>query len=83
MLEKLTEKELQVIELVSQGLSNEEIAEKMFIAITTVKTHLANIYLKFGVSQKNNETACVRVRAVLYYLNNLKWKVNNDNTRNY
>lgn len=78
MLEKLTKKELQVIELVSQGLGNKEIAEKLFIAITTVRTHLANIYLKFGVSQKNNETACVRVRAVLYYLNNLKGKVNND-----
>ncbi len=52
----LTKKEIQVVTLVSQGLSNASIADRMIVAETTVRTHLRNINLKLGV---NNRTAAV------------------------
>ncbi|MBW2439200.1 MAG: response regulator [Deltaproteobacteria bacterium] len=52
LVEPLTNRELDVLELLAQRLSNQEIAEKMFVSITTVKTHLQNIYGKLGVSKR-------------------------------
>lgn len=42
----LTARELQVINLVSQGLTNQEIADKIFVSLNTVKTHRKNIMRK-------------------------------------
>ena len=42
----LTKREIEILPLLEEGLSNREIAEKLFIATETVKTHLQNIYLK-------------------------------------
>ncbi len=45
----LTEREVEVLKLVARGLSNAEIAEKLFIGVKTVDTHRSNLYQKFGV----------------------------------
>lgn len=50
--EKLSKREAQVAEAVLEGLSNHEIADKLHISETTVKTHLKNIYNKFDVSDR-------------------------------
>ena len=42
----LTERELEVLRLIAQGLSNKEIASKLFIAEWTVRTHVSNILSK-------------------------------------
>lgn len=46
--DKLTRRELEVLQLVSNGLSNEEIADKLNISITTVKGHRSNLLMKTG-----------------------------------
>ncbi|MGD8263011.1 MAG: response regulator [Desulfobacterales bacterium] len=50
--EPLTNRELDVLELLAQRMSNNEIAEKLFISVATVKGHLQNIYGKLNVSKR-------------------------------
>ncbi len=49
---ELSEREQEVLELVADGLSNEEIAERLVLSVRTVERHLSNIYAKLGVSGK-------------------------------
>lgn len=63
---ELTPRELEILELMSKGFDNEEIAEKLIIGINTIKTHLAHIFIKMGV--KKAPASVQRVRAVLMYL---------------
>ncbi len=58
LVEPLTSRELEVLRLLCKGLSNPEIAEKLFIANSTVKSHIHHIFGKFGVS--NRPQAIVR-----------------------
>lgn len=50
--EPLTERELEVLRLVAEGFSNREIAERLVIAPSTVKTHLKNLYGKLDVHSR-------------------------------
>jgi DNA-binding CsgD family transcriptional regulator len=50
--QKLTPREIEVVALLLKGLTNGEIASQLFISENTLKTHLRNIYPKFGVLQK-------------------------------
>jgi NarL family two-component system response regulator LiaR len=58
--EPLTERELEVLQLVSQGLSNQEIAERLVIGDATVRTHIGNILGKLHLAN--------RVQAAIYAL---------------
>ncbi len=53
-IEKLgiSKRELDVLSLMATGLSNEEIAGKLFISLNTVKTHSSNIFLKLDVIRR-------------------------------
>ena len=48
----LSERELEVILLLAQGLSNQHIGEKLFISVNTVKSHVNSIYKKLDVSNR-------------------------------
>ena len=52
LVEKLSERELEVLRLVAEGQTNQEIAEKLVLSPTTVKTHVQNILQKLGVSDR-------------------------------
>lgn len=46
----LTDRELQILELLADGARPTDVAEKLFLSVKTVKNHLTNIYMKLGVS---------------------------------
>jgi DNA-binding CsgD family transcriptional regulator len=48
----LSERELEVLQLIAAGLSNSEIAERLFVGVSTVKTHINHIYGKLGVNSR-------------------------------
>jgi len=54
--EDLTSRELEVLHLIADGLSNQEIADKLFITLKTVKTHVSNILSKLEVSDRTQAT---------------------------
>jgi len=51
-LKALTRRELEILRLVAEGLTNEEIGKKIFISEKTVKTHLTNIFDKLKVNNR-------------------------------
>ena len=57
LIEPLSERELEVLRLIAAGLSNREIADRLIIAISTVKTHVNNIYRKLDVSKRTQAVA--------------------------
>jgi DNA-binding NarL/FixJ family response regulator len=52
----LTERELSILRLVAEGLSNLDIASKLYVTEQTVKFHLSNIYRKLGVGNRTEAT---------------------------
>jgi len=56
LIEPLSEREIEVLQLIAEGLTNPEIAARLFLSLHTIKTHTRNIYGKLGV---NNRTQAV------------------------
>ena len=56
----LSERELEVLQLVASGLSNRGIAEQLTITVGTAKRHVSNIYAKLGVHSRVQATARAR-----------------------
>ena len=48
----LNDREYEILQLISKGHSNKEIADKLFIAVPTVKTHTSNLYSKLNVKSR-------------------------------
>ncbi len=49
----LTDRELQVLKLISEGLSNQEVAEEIFVSLSTVKYHVSNLYFKLEIKNRS------------------------------
>lgn len=56
----LTEREFDVLQQVYEGKTNNQMAASMFVSVNTVKTHIANIYLKLDVTSRTAAIARVR-----------------------
>ncbi len=60
MIEPLSQRELEVLQLIAQGLSNQEICEKLFLALSTVKGHNRLIFGKLQVERRTEAVARAR-----------------------
>jgi len=65
LIEPLTERELEVLTLIAEDLSNQEISERLFISINTVKTHIRNVYGKLGTSRRSQAVAQAQTLGLL------------------
>ena len=65
MVEPLSERELEVLELIAEGLTNQQIASRLFLSLNTVKAHARNIYGKLGVRSRTQAVARARALGIL------------------
>ena len=65
LIEPLTIRELETLELLNQGMYNREIADKLSISLETVKSHLRNIYQKLGVGGRRQAVHRARILDIL------------------
>lgn len=61
----LSARELELVNLLATGATNKELAEKLFISQSTVKTHLVHIYTKLGVDNRTAAIAAARAEGLL------------------
>jgi LuxR family maltose regulon positive regulatory protein len=52
LIEPLSEREIEVLRLLARGMSNPEIAQALFIAVSTVRSHCKSIYAKLDVHKR-------------------------------
>lgn len=61
----LTEREVAVLRLVQAGLGNQEIAERLYLSVSSVKSHLSHTYGRLGVSHRDAAVAEARRQGLL------------------
>jgi DNA-binding NarL/FixJ family response regulator len=61
----ITEREVQVLELLSRGLGNKEIARELFVSEATVKSHLSHVYTKLAVDTRAGAVAAAIERRII------------------
>ncbi len=61
----VTEREVEVLELLSRGLGNKEMARELFVSEATVKSHLSHIYTKLGVDTRAGAVAAAIERRII------------------
>ncbi len=49
---EISKREHEVLQLMAQGLSNQEIADKLFVSLNTIKTHTSNLFVKLEVKRR-------------------------------
>jgi LuxR family maltose regulon positive regulatory protein len=65
LIEPLSQRELEVLQLIAQGLSNREIGEQLFLALDTVKGHNQKIFGKLQVQRRTEAVARARALGLL------------------
>ncbi|MCK1795020.1 response regulator transcription factor [Streptomyces sp. XM4193] len=61
----LSRRETEVLSLVAEGLSNEQISKRLFLSQATVKSHLAHIYTKLGVDSRTSAVAAATSQGII------------------
>jgi LuxR family maltose regulon positive regulatory protein len=65
LAEPLSSRELEVLDLIAAGLTNQQIAARLYVSLHTVKSHARNIYAKLGVSSRTQAAATGRALGLL------------------
>ncbi len=65
LIEPLTPREREILQLIEQGLSNEEIAKRLFLSLSTIKGHNQNIFAKLSVRRRTEAIARARTLGLL------------------
>jgi LuxR family maltose regulon positive regulatory protein len=65
LVEPLSERELEVLQLIAEGLTNLEIASRLFLSLHTIKVHASNIYGKLGVHSRTRAVARAQALGLL------------------
>ena len=65
LIEQLSKREVEVLQLIAEGLTNPEIASRLFLSLNTVKAHTRNIYGKLGVNNRTQAVSRARALGVL------------------
>ncbi len=66
LVEPLSARELEIVQLLARGATNQEIAEQLSIALTTAKKHVSNIIGKLGVSNRAQVAARARDLGLIF-----------------
>lgn len=61
----LSKRELEVLELMAQGLSNQEISENLFVSLNTVKTHISRLFTKLNVKRRTQAVEMAKKSAII------------------
>ena len=61
----LSNREYEVLEQIAQGLSNKEIAEKLFVSESTVKTHVSNLFMKLDAQRRTQAIQIAKESGIL------------------
>ncbi|CAN5731468.1 response regulator transcription factor [soil metagenome] len=61
----ISTRELDVLQLMGQGLSNQEIADALFVSVNTVKTHAANLFFKLDVPRRTQAVARAKELSII------------------
>ena len=61
----LSKREKEVLVLIAQGYSNQEIADQLFVSLNTIKTHLSNIFSKLNVQRRTQAVQKARDHAII------------------
>ena len=67
LIEPLSEREIEVLQLIAVGLTNREIADRLYLSLNTVKVHTRNIYGKLGVNNRTQAVAKARALGILIF----------------
>ena len=65
LVEPLSERELEVLHLIAAGLTNQEIANRLYLSRHTVKVHARNLYAKLDVGNRTQAVAKARSLGIL------------------
>lgn len=68
----LSKRELEVLILLSEGLSNQEIADRLFVSLNTVKTHISKIYQKLNAKRRTQAIQKARELELVENTNDLQ-----------
>jgi len=62
---EISARELEVLQLVAKGLSNQEIANALFVSINTVKTHITNLFIKLDVTRRTQAVERAKTLSII------------------
>ncbi|HSQ84945.1 MAG TPA: LuxR C-terminal-related transcriptional regulator, partial [Desulfobacterales bacterium] len=65
LIEPLSDREIEVLQLIAEGLTNPEISSRLCVSLNTVKTHTRNIYAKLGVHTRTQAVARGRALGII------------------